>query len=60
LLVAALIAVMETLKKNPYGLNLLTSSSADIKITLLWVTMERAYCNLQSYTETVAGIRNDN
>jgi hypothetical protein len=31
LLVAALVAVMETLKKNPYGMNLLNSSSADIE-----------------------------
>jgi hypothetical protein len=31
LLVAALIAVMETLKKNPYGLILLNSSYADIQ-----------------------------
>jgi hypothetical protein len=31
LLVAALIAVMETLKKNPYGMNLLNSSSTDIE-----------------------------
>ena len=31
LLVAALVAVMETLKKNPYGLNLLNSSSSDIE-----------------------------
>jgi hypothetical protein len=31
LLVAALIAVMETLKTNPYGLNLLNSSYADIE-----------------------------
>jgi hypothetical protein len=31
LLVAALIAVMETLKKYPYGLNLLNSSSSDIE-----------------------------
>jgi hypothetical protein len=30
LLVVALVAVMETLKKNPYGMNLLNSSSADI------------------------------
>jgi hypothetical protein len=31
LLVAALVAAMETLNKNPYGLNLLNSSSVDIK-----------------------------
>jgi hypothetical protein len=31
LLVAALVAVMETLNKNPYGLNLLNSSSVDIE-----------------------------
>ena len=31
LLVSAFVAVMETLKKNPYGLNLLDSSSADIE-----------------------------
>jgi hypothetical protein len=29
LLLAALVAVMETLKKNPYGLNFLNGSSAD-------------------------------
>ena len=31
LLVAAFVAVMETLKKNPYGLNLLNSPAADIE-----------------------------
>jgi hypothetical protein len=31
LLVAAFVAVMDTLKKHPYGLNLLNSSSADIE-----------------------------
>ena len=31
LLVAALIAVLSTLKANPYGLNLLNSSSLDIE-----------------------------
>jgi len=31
LLVAALVTVMETLKRNPYGLNLLNSSYADIE-----------------------------
>jgi hypothetical protein len=31
LLVAAFVAVMETLKKNPYGMNLLNSSSSDIE-----------------------------
>ena len=31
LLVAALIAVINTLKTNPYGLNLLSSSSSDIE-----------------------------
>jgi hypothetical protein len=31
LLVAALIGVLQTLKTNPYGLNLLNSSSIDIE-----------------------------
>lgn len=31
LLVAALVAVLNTLKANPYGLNLLSSSSLDIE-----------------------------
>ena len=31
LLVAALVAVMKTLKRNPYGLNLLYSSSVEIE-----------------------------
>ena len=31
LLVAAFVAVMDTLKKNPYGMNLLNSSSEDIE-----------------------------
>jgi hypothetical protein len=31
LLIAALVAVMDTLNKNPYGLNLLNSSSTDIE-----------------------------
>ena len=31
LLIAPLVAMMETLKKNPYGMNLLNSSSADIE-----------------------------
>jgi hypothetical protein len=31
LLVVALIAVLQTLKANPYGLNLLNSSSIDVK-----------------------------
>jgi hypothetical protein len=62
-LVASLIAVMETLKKNPYGLNLLNSSSADIENYLttdndgksLLQFAESCYNNLlKSYAETIA------
>jgi transposase len=38
LLVAALLAIFETLKANPYGLNLLSSSSLDIESYLITVT----------------------
>ena len=63
LLVAALIAVMETLKKNPYGLNLLNSSSADIEDYLtkdmdgnrLLKFAESCYNNLlKSYVKNIA------
>ena len=62
LLVAALVAVMETLKKNPYGLNLLNSSPADIENYLttdddgktLFQFAESCYANLlKSYAETI-------
>ena len=61
--VAALIAVMETLKKNPYGLNLLNSSSADIEDYLtkdmdgnrLLKFAESCYNNLlKSYVKNIA------
>jgi hypothetical protein len=63
LLVAAFVAVMETLKKNPYGLNLLNSSSVDIENYLttdndgksLLQFAESCYNNLlKSYAETIA------
>jgi hypothetical protein len=63
LLVAALVAVMETLKKNPYELNLLNSSSTDIENYLttdhdgksLLQFAESCYNNLlKSYAETIA------
>jgi hypothetical protein len=63
LLVAALIAVMETLKKNPYGLNLLNSSYADIEDYLtkdmdgnrLLKFAESCYNNLlKSYVKNIA------
>jgi hypothetical protein len=63
LLVAALVTVMETLKKNPYGLNLLNSSSADIENYLttdhdgksLLQFAESCYNNpLKRYVETIA------
>ena len=63
LLVAALIAVMETLNKNPYGLNLLNSSSADIENYLtvdndgksLFQFAESCYNSLlKTYAETIA------
>jgi hypothetical protein len=63
LLFAALVAVMETLKKNPYGLNLLNSSSEDIEnyVTTdndgksLMQFAESCYNNLlKTYVETIA------
>jgi hypothetical protein len=63
LLVAALVAVMETLKKNPYGMNLLNSSSADIEDYLtkdmdgnrLLKFAESCYNNLlKSYAKNIA------
>jgi hypothetical protein len=63
LLVAALVAVMETLMKNPYGLNLLNSSSADIENYLttdndgksLLQFAQSCYDNLlKTYVETIA------
>ena len=63
LLVSAFIAVMKTLKKNPYGLNLLNSSSADIEDYLttdddgksLFQFAESCYNNLlKTYAETIA------
>jgi hypothetical protein len=63
LLVTALVAVMETLKKNPYGLNLLDSSSADIEDYLttdndgksLLQFAESCYNNLlKSYAKNIA------
>jgi hypothetical protein len=63
LLVAALVAVMETLKKNPYGMNLLNSSSADIEDYLtnyndgksLLQFAESCYNNLlKSYAKNIA------
>jgi predicted nucleic acid-binding Zn-ribbon protein len=66
LLVSALVAVMETLKKNPYGLNLLNSSSADIEDYLttdddgksILQFAESCYNNLlKSYAETIAHYR---
>jgi hypothetical protein len=62
LMVAALIAAMETLKKNPYGLNLLHSTSADIENYLtadndgksLLQFAESCYNNLlKGYAETI-------
>jgi hypothetical protein len=62
LLVAALIAVMETIKKYPYGLNLLNSSSSDIENYLttdndgksLLQFAESCYDNLlKNYAETI-------
>jgi hypothetical protein len=66
LLVASLIAVMETLKKNPYGMNLLNSSSADIEDYLITDNdgksllrfAESCYDNLlKSYAETIVRYR---
>jgi hypothetical protein len=66
LLVSAFIAVMKTLKKNPYGLNLLNSSSADIEDYLttdndgksLLQSAESCYNNLlKSYAEAIAHYR---
>jgi hypothetical protein len=66
LLVSAFIAVMKTLKKNPYGLNLLNSSSADIEDYLttdddgksILQFAESCYNNLlKSYAETIAHYR---
>jgi hypothetical protein len=63
LLVAAFVAVMETLKKNPYGLNLLNGSSTDIEEYLTTDTdgksllqfAESCYNNLlKSYGKTIA------
>jgi hypothetical protein len=63
LLVAALVAVMETLKRNPYGLNLLNSSSVDIEDYLttdndgkaLLQFAESCYNNLlKSYAKAIA------
>jgi hypothetical protein len=63
LLVAALVAVMQTLKKNPYGLNLINSSHADIEDYLtidndgksLLQFAESCYNNLlKNYAETIA------
>jgi hypothetical protein len=63
LLVAAFLAVMETLKKYPYGLNLLNSSSVDIEDYLtmdhdgksLLQFAESCYNNLlKSYAESIA------
>ena len=62
LLVTALVAVMETLKKNPYGMNLLNSSSTDIENYLttdndgktLLQFAESCYNNLlKIYAETI-------
>jgi hypothetical protein len=62
LLVAAFVAVMDTLKKNPYGLNLLNSSSAGIEDYLtkdmdgnrLLKFAESYYNNLlKSYAKTI-------
>ena len=56
-------AVMETLKKHPYGMNLLNSSSADIEDYLtmnndgksLFQFAESCYNNLlKTYAETIA------
>ena len=49
LLVAALLAVFKTLKANPYGLNLLSSSPLDIESYLGVIWMEKTYCNLQNH-----------
>ena len=66
LLVSAFIAVMKTLKKNPYGLNLLNSSSADVEDYLttdddgksILQFAESCYNNLlKSYAETIAHYR---
>jgi hypothetical protein len=48
LLVAALVAVMETLKRNPYGLNLLNGSSADIES---YLTMDNDGKSLLQFAE---------
>jgi hypothetical protein len=63
LLVAAFVAVMETLNKNPYGLNLLNSSSVDIESYLttdsdgksLLQFAESCYDNLlKNYAKNIA------
>jgi hypothetical protein len=63
LLVAAFVAVMETLKRNPYGLNLLHGSSLDIEDYLttdndgksLLRFAESCYSNLlKTYAESIA------
>jgi hypothetical protein len=63
LVVAAFVAVMETLKKNPYGLNLLNGSSTDIEDYLttdddgksLLQFAESCYNNLiRNYAEAIA------
>ena len=63
LLVAALIAVIKTLKANPYGLNLLSSSPLDIESYLgvnidgknLLHFAESCYNSLlESYAKTIA------
>ena len=63
LLVAAFVAVMDTLKKNPYGLNFLNGSSIDIENYLttdndgkrLLQLAESCYNNLlKSYAKNIA------
>jgi hypothetical protein len=63
LLVAALLAVFETLKANPYGLNLLSSSPVDIEDYLITVNdgknllqFAKSCYNLllKSYAKTIA------
>jgi hypothetical protein len=63
LLIAAIVTVMETLKRNPYGLNLLNSPLANIENYLtmdndgkcLLQFAELCYNNLlKSYVETIA------
>ncbi len=49
LLIAALVAVMDTLNKNPYGLNLLNSSSADIES---YLTMDNDGKSLLQFAES--------